>query len=282
MKLFKNIQTKKYSTPIGELNISNFYNFYRKNFINKNTSSIQIDNKTTLVEAAINIYSDPNMIWGIVFSNNKINPFTLTKTNATNYLNNTSSLVSFNPNAIDSGYYSSGMTFSVPSGSILTNYAENTGASWSYSSVGNFDLNGPFALVDSSSYYSLSVNLKETKNKTNGNMVTANVDDGGTFSFIYKGDTYYKFNNKVTNKNTKEFSKSIVKEISKDKSKEVLAPAGSKNTDSKEFTFMEESKTDYISVEENIKNESKTISFIVLQDFSSSLSSLIVPKYSIL
>lgn len=282
MKLFKNLQTKAYSTPIGDVNISNFYNFYRKNFLNKRTSTVEVDNKTTLVEASIKVYGNPDMLWALVFTNNKINPFKLTKQNPTNYLNNTSGLVSFNPLSTNSGFYGAGITFTVPSGSVLTTYAQNSGASWSYSSVGNFNLNGPFAVVERPSSYSLSVTIKESKNNTNGNIVVPGIDDGGTFGFIYKGETYYKLNNNLTNKNTQQYSKTIEKEVTKDKSKEVLTDSGVKNTDPKEFNFMQESQTDYLTVEQNIKSQSKTVGFIVLSDLSSALSRLVVPKYSII
>jgi hypothetical protein len=281
MKLFRNLQTKSYTTPIGNINISNFYNFYRKDFVNKRMSSIEIDNKTTLVEASIKVYSNPDMMWALLFTNNKINPFKLTKQNATNYLNNTSGLVSFNPVTTNSGFYGAGITFTVPSGSVLTTYSENTGASWSYSSIGNFDLNGPFSVVEKPSSYSLSVTIKESKNNTSGNIVTPGTDNGGTFSFIYNGATYYRLNNKATNKNTLQYSKTIEKEVAKNKSKEVVTDSGLKNTDTKEFNFLQESETDYLTVEQNIKAKTKMINFIVLSDLSSSLSKLIVPKYSI-
>ena len=162
MKFFTNLPKRAYSTPIGTINLCDFYSFYNKKLDNKRKITIVIDNQTTLIEASISTFNDPDSLWVFLHSNNKINPFELTKENTTTYITENEVKTSFNPISVSgSGVLPLGITFNPPAGSILTDYIGTTsGNPWQYSYVGTFDLNGSFALVEKSNSYNTSATVK--------------------------------------------------------------------------------------------------------------------------
>jgi len=287
MKLFKNLPKKLYETPIGNVNLSSFYTFYQKNLKNKKTINTKIDKKTNLIEATKHFFDDSDSLWVALHTNNSINPFTFLNENNTLFIKENETKTTFNPFSSNTGYYNPGMTFNVPIGSILTQYSSNTGASWSYSSVGNFDLNGPFTIVERSDSYNKSVTVKPRKNLPGAQDILTPGTDGNIeetqFVFINKGSTYFLFNNTFYNKNTIKFTDSFVSQKNKGGTKEINVFAGSPEPLEESIgSFLSASETfeSPTTISEFVETKSKSVTLISPSDLLFSMSSFITPKYS--
>jgi hypothetical protein len=150
MKFFKNLPKTSFASLSGDFIISDFFTYLDVNRNEIDISTVNIDNKTTLIEAAYVVYSDVNSFWAFVAANQTVNPFDLLAPNNTLYAQQNKDRI----NLIlfpDLGDTDGGVAF--PVGSILTPYVGNTGASYEYGSTGDFDVNGPFAIVEASSFY---------------------------------------------------------------------------------------------------------------------------------
>ena len=281
MKLFTNLPKKTYSTEIGDISLCSFYSFYNKDIKNQRQISITIDDKTTLIEASLSTFNDPDSLWVFLHSNNSINPFKVTDKNATNFISENEIKTSFNPYSTSTGYYLSGVTYNPPAGSILTPYVGATsGNPWEYSYVGNFDLNGGFALVEKSNSYSKNVTVKPNLD-TGENFIYPSTTPITNLTFIYKGDTYFFTNNNTTANNSIKFTKTIAEEYSADKTKKINSPAGAEPAgDSDAFLNVSNTNPTTVTVEDYVKDQTKQIKVIAPMDLVSSLSSLITPKYS--
>jgi len=273
MKFFKNIPKKNYNTPIGDLSLVNFYAFYKKDLNNKKITTREFDNKSTLVEASINIYGDQDSLWAFLHSSNKINPFKINSENANLFLKKNENKISFGAYNISSGTFPSGITLGLPVGSILVGYTANSGESWSYNSIGNFDINGPFSIVEQTNSYTRFVTVKESKNDPTGDFIYATADNIRNYQSITKGDTYYILNNQLTNRSTKEYKESIQKEI---KSDSITITDGYFSEDE----VVSGNQTQIITIEEAVQKKQNILSTVSPVDIYSSLGSLIVPKYS--
>lgn len=150
MKFFTNLPKINFSSTIGTFSISDFFTYLDVEAAGVEEGSFTVDNKTTLVEAAATIYQDPNSFWAFVAANNTINPFDLLEDNATDFAEIEQNKISFIlfPNAND---VTGGSAF--PAGSLIFPYTSNTGACYLYGYTGNYDINGPYAIIQSSSYY---------------------------------------------------------------------------------------------------------------------------------
>lgn len=284
MKLFSSLPKKEYQTSIGTKTISNFYSFYKKNLQNKQTSTIKFDRQSTLIEASVQVFDDPNSLWVFLHSNNKINPFKILSENTKTFITQNEVNTSFNPYTSNTGYYNAGVTFTVPVGTILTTYSGITGSSWSYSSVGNFDLNGPFTIVEKSNSYNLSVTVKPRKNLSSGTDIITPGTDGNEestqFTFITKGTTYSSLNNKFYNINTIKYTKGIYSQENINKTNKIFIPEGGPEPAGDSAPFFTEPETFTTqTIEENISQKIKNLNVIVPSSVSSSISSLITPKY---
>lgn len=275
MKFFKNIPKKTYTTPVGDLSLVNFYAFYKKNLKGKRTTSVNFDNKSTLIEASVQVFDDKDSLWAFLHSNNKINPFKLNKENAVLFLNKNENKITFGALTTNSGTYPSGITLGLPVGSLLIGYTANSGESWSYSSVGNFDLNGPFSIIEKVNSYNRTITVKETKNDVSGNFIYSTANDIRTYRTIYNGDTYYVLNNDLTNKDTGKYKDSIEKEITPDK----ITITDGYFTDDEVFVDSGNT-TKTVTIEESITTKQNILQVVSPFDLAASLGSLIVPKYS--
>lgn len=282
MKFFANLPKKSYTTPIGDLNLANFHAFYKKNLLNKNIVNFNTDSKTTLVEASLQVYDDLDGFWAFLFSNNKINPFFFNKTNPTIYLSYNQTNISFSALSSNTGYYNSGVTFNVPIGSILTEFSSPTGASWMYSSVGNFDLDGAFALVEKLDSYQTKITIKENKNTSGQQLMEPSVNDGATYSFLLKGSTYYSLNNKVTNKNTIKYVESISRTIDYSKNQTTIFGPPEPLEEGPVTGIVDSGTTvKNITVEQEIKATSNELFTVAPVDVPGILLELIVPNYNL-
>jgi len=281
MKLFTNLPKKTYSTEIGDISLCSFYSFYNKNIKNQRQISVTIDDKTTLVEASLSTFNDPDSVWVFLHSNNSINPFKLTDYNPTNFISDNETKTSFNSYSTSSGYYVSGITFNTPAGSILTPYVGATsGKPWEYSYVGNFDLNSGLALVEKSKSFGQTVTVKPNVD-TGENFIYPSASPISNLTFIYKGNTYFSIKNNTTANNSIKYTDSVYDQTTSDKTKKTNSPAEATGmADDGSIFFQQQNNTTTTTVQEFVQNQTKQINVIAAIDLVSSLSSLITPKYS--
>lgn len=194
MKFFTNLPKTSFETTIGSFNISNFFTYLNVKNIFINKTEIVIDNKTTLIEASYQAFNNVNNIWSFLAANNTINPFNLLPENNVVFQNNNSDKINFLlfPEA---GMCIGGIAFL--EGSIITPYVGNTGGPGSYGSTGNFNINGPFARIEKSSFYdgNMVLGLQYggtgdfiTLGSTTDLVTVLSINEGGTYSW---GGTYY-------------------------------------------------------------------------------------------
>jgi hypothetical protein len=281
MKLFTNLPKKTYSTEIGNISLSSFYSFYNKNIKNQRQSSVTIDNKTTLIEASLSVFNDPDSLWVFLHSNNSINPFKITDSNATNFISENEIKTSFNSYSTTTGYYASGATFNPPAGSILTPYVGATsGKPWEYSYVGNFDLNGGLALVEKSKSFGQTVTVKPSVD-SGEDFIYPSTTPITNLTFIYKGDTYFSIKNNTTANNSIKYTDSVYDQTTSDQTKKTNSPAEATGmADNGSMFVQQQNITTTTTVQEYVENQTKQINVIASIDLVSSLSSLITPKYS--
>lgn len=187
MKYFENLPKTNFTSTIGDFSVSNFFTYIDTSDVYLPLDTITIDSKTTLMEAAHNVYKDPNSFWIFVVANKTINPFTLLSTN-------TSIFITENQNKVDlklAGNTAGTTGYVFPKGSIIVPYVSNTGSSSAYSSIGNFNLDGPLSLIESVSYYSGNMIIKDQLGATY-QFILPNGTTGSQMVVLYpiKGGTY--------------------------------------------------------------------------------------------
>lgn len=166
MKYFSNLPKTNFESSIGSFTISDFFTYVDINGSNLNTSTISVDSKNTLLEEAYTVYKDVNSFWMFLLANNSINPFILFSTNSAFFKDENEHKTSLELTQDLAGTTS----YVFPPGSIIAPYISNTGGSYSYSSVGNFDLDGPISIIESVSYHNNTMIIKDQR--------------GATYSFI--------------------------------------------------------------------------------------------------
>ena len=161
MKYFKNLPSRTFESTIGKFVISDFFSYYEISLSSLDTQDYVIDDKSTLIEASQKIYNDNNSMWLFLLANGSMDPFNLTAYNVTLY-------AEANKDKITTQLVKQTVNTSIisPESSIVAPYVAASGNSWSYSSVGNFDLNGAFTLVESVNYRNQQLTLKPQKIET--------------------------------------------------------------------------------------------------------------------
>jgi hypothetical protein len=167
MKFFNNLPKTTFTTSIGNFVISDFFTYLDITKKQLDTNTISVDDKTTLIEASYQTYTDTNNFWTFLSANKTINPFDLLTLNAFMFSKNNADKINLillpSPGAVTGGT-------AFPIGSIIVPATGNTGASYTFGYTGNFNIQGQFALIESTSYY-------------DGNMVIG-TQYGGTGPFI--------------------------------------------------------------------------------------------------
>lgn len=161
MKYFKNLPTRTFQSTIGKFIIADFFSYYETSLTAVDTQDYIIDDKSTLIEASQKLYNDNNSMWLFLLANGSMDPFNLTAYNVTLY-------TKANQDKITTALVKQTLNTSVvaPENSIVAPYTAASGNSWSYSSVGNFDLNGAFTIVESVNHKNQQVTLKQQKINT--------------------------------------------------------------------------------------------------------------------
>jgi hypothetical protein len=162
MQYFSKLPKTEFQSTIGTFRISDFFTYIDPTNLPQQSYSLEYDNSNTLVEAAASTYDSPDSFWIFCLVSENYNPFTLNKQNPAKEKEKQVSKFNIGTTVIDKG----ATYFVPPKGSIILPYVANSGSSASYSSVGNFDLDGGFAVVDNDFYYSRSSILKELKVNT--------------------------------------------------------------------------------------------------------------------
>ena len=172
MKFFTNLPKTTFASTIGNFTISDFFTYLDVDNTQVQEAAVVVDDKTTLVEAAVTVYQDPNAFWAFVAASNTINPFTLLDINSNLFTKNTEDKINLTllpgPTSVTGGT-------AFPAGSLIVPYSANTGFTFNSGYTGNFNISGRFAVIEQSSFY-------------DGNMVISG-QVGGTQDFIIVGAT---------------------------------------------------------------------------------------------
>lgn len=265
MKYFENLPKTNFETTIGSFSISNFFTYIDTNNATIDESNVTIDNKTTLLEAAHNVYEDINSFWMFALANSSINPFTLLSQNSTIFVreNKDKTTVSFTKGI-------TGITSYVfPKGSIVLPYVPNTGGSYSYSSVGNFDLNGPLSIIETALFYTERMTLKNQKGGTgpfilqNGltgsQVVVITPTSGGTYTIQKQ---FFPYNTKSAIDETVKVeisAEAFAEELPKPTVTRIPSKSKSSPTPTVAASVVAEEQKEITAIEE-IQTQSKTIS----------------------
>lgn len=198
MKFFDKLPKVSFESTIGTFTISDFFTYLDVENVTVATSNVNVDDTSTLLEAAYQVYQDVNSMWAFVAANQTINPFDLLAYNASLYTKYNTDKINFVLYENIAGV--SGAAY--PEGTILVPYAGNTGDTYNMGSTGNFNLYGPLALVQKSSFYDGNMIITTQVGATYDFIVTGSSAD--TVHVIYpSGDTYYIRQNLYTgNKKT--------------------------------------------------------------------------------
>lgn len=214
MKYFENLPKTTFSSTIGNFTVSNFFTYIDTSSTFLQLDDISIDNKTTLLEASYQYYNDPNSFWTFLVANKAINPFTLASFNVNLFLKDTENKL--NMEIVGNTAGTTGYVF--PKGSLILPFTSNTGSSASYSSVGNFNLDGPLSIIESVSYYDGNIIIKDQRGAT-FSFITTSATAGSAIVILSKtaGGTYsiqkpyYPYNTKPA------YDKTVRVELSEEK-----------------------------------------------------------------
>jgi hypothetical protein len=280
MKYFANIPSKPFESTIGTFSISDFFTYIDPNLANISVSPVTIDTKSTLLEKAYTVYSDINSFWMFVLANKTINPFTLPVPNTTIYIEENE--VKTTLKITDSPTGATAFTF--PKGSIIAPYVLNTGGSYSYKSVGNFDLNGPLSIIESVHYYKDTMIIKDQRGATysfilqdgltGSNIVIISPTSGGTYTIQKQ---FYPTNSKSA-------TKEVVKvELSEEgKIEELVSSRKTKTSSTKSTTTTTTTSSTPIDVTEVqvVEQQSKNINAYLPEQIGVLKGLYVTTKYS--
>lgn len=279
MKYFENLPKKNFESSIGTFNISNFFTYIDIDSVQAIPDTVNVDSKTTLLEASHQVYQDPNSFWTFMVANKKINPFQLIEQNTVIFQKNNEDKINFllyiDPVGI------TGIAF--PQGSIVVPYVGNTGSSASWSSVGNFDLYGGLAVIESMSFYDGTMVIKGQKGTT-GDFVSPSNPTGETMCVIYPTGTGYSIQKPVYTGIKTQYLKKIIEIKKEEDGKKIFKDKNSSFLTLDEVQVQETpvvpTTTKEISVSQAVDTKSKNIKAFVQSDLGSLIPKFITLKYS--
>jgi hypothetical protein len=276
MKYFDNFLKTDFETTIGKYSVSNFFTFIDVDALDLSIDHVNVDSKTTLLEASYKTYNDPNSFWTFVLANKTINPFTLCKVNSTLFKTENNDKLSFTLATSAAG--DTGIAF--PKGSIVLPYTANTGDSSYHSSTGNFNINGAFALIEDVKFYDGYMVLK---NQQNGQVFKLDGSVGDRLTIIYpEGVAYYAYPSVYTQQKEKYLDQIIeVKDVNQGKTVIKSKQPSYKTPDESKETgkIVGDTGTTDISVSTYIDNQSRNIDAFYLSELGKLRSKFIKLKY---
>lgn len=279
MKYFENLPKKNFESTIGTYSISDFFTYIDIDSIKLSTDAVNVDSKTTLLEAAYNIYEDANSFWSFLIANKEINPFDLLEQNTEIFNKNNEPKINFLLYSDVSG--NSGIAF--PQGSIVVPYTENSGYSAEWSSVGNFDLNGPLAVIETTTFYDGNMVIKGQKGST-GDFVSPDGFTGDRLCVIYPTGTGYAIQKSVYTGIKKKYLSKIVQIQKIEDGKLIFKDKNSSFSTIDELqpvaVPVEPTQTKEVSLIESSENKSKNIFAYPPSDLGFLRAQFITVKYS--
>lgn len=221
MKFFTNLPQTTFTSTIGNFLISDFFTYLDVDNAQVQEAAVPVDDKTTLVEAAATVYGDPNSFWAFVAASNTINPFTLLELNSYIFNKNSADKINFTllPSALA---VTGGIAF--PVGSIVVPYSGNSGFTFNSGYTGDFNISGPFAVIEQSSFYDGNMVIGEQLGATQAFMVVGATSEHVTViqknfdgSFAWAGSYFTgnkkAYSNKVVYQTLNKDGKKIFKEL---------------------------------------------------------------------
>lgn len=254
MKYFENLPKKSFNSTIGTFTISSFFTYIDSDSLKLSSDDVNLDTKTTLLEAAYNIYEDANTFWTFLLSNNYINPFDLVEENTELFRQKNEEKINF----VLYGNVTATTSQIFPKGSIIVPFIGNTGNSASWSSVGNFDLNGPLALMDETFYYDGNMVIKGQKGST-ADFIKIDGITGTRYCVITpSGSSYTISKNNYIDKKVKYLNK--IQEIRRPETGEVIIKG--KNSSFNTIDKLQPKQNEVVPTEEQELTVSKKIDIV--------------------
>jgi len=282
MKFFNNLPKTVFTSSIGDFRISDFFTYLDVERTTIEEGTITIDNKTTLLEAAYTVYTDSDSFWAIVAANNVINPFFLLEDNASIYSKNNEEKINMTlfPTA---GATTGGVAF--PVGSIVLPYIGNTGPAYNYGSTGNFKLNGPFALIEETSFYDGSMVIGPQRGGTGPFIIVNATQDLVAVIQLNSDGSYSSAGNYYTADKTSYLNKTISVSTPQDAKTIYKQPKSSNVTIDEELEMVTPGDPSLlaiettVSVKQYIDTVAKTLQAYVPSQLGLVQSSFITTKY---
>jgi hypothetical protein len=283
MKYFEYLPQKKFQSTIGEFSVCDFFTYADVSKSNIPTSPVTVDSKSNLLETSHLVYEDINSFWMFVLANQTINPFTLLTINSDIFTKENQPKTSIQITADTAGTTS----YVFPIGSFILPYVSNTGGSYSYSSVGNFDLNGPISIIESAHYFNETMIIKDQRGATYSFIL----QDGNTGSqitiIIPNSDGTYSIQKPLLPYKTKSAIDEVAKieVLEEGKIEEIAPPTKGKSSSTKTLPVVLASVEGTTSSVETtalklVQFESKTIDSYLPQEIGILKTLFITAKYN--
>ena len=186
MKYFEKLPKISYNTPLGPMVVTSPFGYYDIDPSYINTQPYEIDSKTTLLEAGVELYNDANSFWAFLICNNTINPFNLLAQNTDLLKQESDGKYTFNLTGSTANQY-----VVLGQRSVLVKYdaSQITGVTGTLGETGAWDPYGDFTLVESTNSYNKKITTKPMQG-TKGNFnIGATADD--MLGFNYSPATGY-------------------------------------------------------------------------------------------
>jgi hypothetical protein len=264
-----------FESTAGKFTISSFYSFYEYNPKKLNLTKTVVDNRTTLTELSQKIYKDNNSMWLFLIANDTTDPFDLLAMNPALHVDKTK-------NNINLGLYKTteDTTYVNPVGSLLTPYTETGGSAWQYSSIGNFDLDGPFTIIENTDYYTGKMVIKDQKGSDTPFITLDPEDSEALVPISYETSGFTTDNETYNTKNKKQELENAVNITTKDSN--VIDPGTSNYPPASEFggfgggepSYGNDGATATVSDYEKLLAQNKNINVLVPDSVSSLFNNL--------
>lgn len=186
MKYFEKLPKINYETTVGTFTVSTPYAYYKFDNDSILKQDLQIDSKTTLLEAGAKLYKDANSIWLFLLANKTINPFNLVAQNIQIFNKQNENKFTFNVTGSTANQY-----VVLGKQSILVKYdpTQVSGDTATYGETGAWDVYGDFSLVESVNSYNKKITTKPVKGSS-GNLLIGVTGVSPLLGFDYVGNSY--------------------------------------------------------------------------------------------
>jgi hypothetical protein len=219
MRYFSTLPTQSFNSTVGSFTICSFFSYYEFNDSLLNKTQTEVDNKTTLTELSHTIYGDNNSLWLFLLANKTTDPFALLEMNPALYKQNNQANITtgIQPFSIPT------TNTLVPPGTIIAPSAATSGAPWQYSSIGNWNIDGAFTIVENTDYYAGKMVVKDQKGGNTFISVDASND---SIVLITGAGTTYSTDNAIYQTKNKVATINDIQYITQSGSGKIIPDAG--------------------------------------------------------